>query len=245
MTREPFPHLPEVAARMDALEKLLEGLCAAAQTIFKHLSIALSLGPEERFEDFHNPIDPSSDILRLLKYHKTPTGVDRAASPQTPHTDLGSLTFVFSATPGLQVLPHNSTRGQGQNSILPQASDWAYVAPRSKCAVVNFGDCMTMLTNGLIKSALHKVGPLPGTAMKERYSFAYLMRPRDNTPLRPLQSHLIPSNSPGLSGHPSGALTSGEWMVEKFEALRGRSNQSTDRGARTDAILTGGRNVRT
>lgn len=242
MTQEPFAHTPSVAANMQPINYLLRGLGAAAQTIFRSLSVALSLEAGERFEDFHNPKHPSSDMLRLLKYHKTEV-IDTQHAPQTPHTDLGSLTFVFSTTPGLQVLPHMFQRKEA-----PKESDWVFVAPRVNCAIVNFGDCMTMLTGGLIKSSLHRVGPLPGVAMHERYSFAYLMRPEEDTPLRPVKSPLVPESLPRSSLEET--LTSGEWILRKFQALRwadrsASENEGIETGAkkRTDEILTGGRAV--
>lgn len=180
----------------------------------------MSLDLGERFEDFHDQHRPSPDILRLLKYHSS----NKDILPQTPHTDLGSLTFVFSLTPGLQVLPHTS--------LTQHESDWVFVEPRANCAVVNFGDCMTMLTGGLIKSSLHRVGPLPGESMKERYSFAYLMRPQDDTLLRPVKSPLVPAAS---EDGPRETLTSGKWIARKFQVLRGTKM--------TREVLTGGRDV--
>lgn len=207
------------------------------------------MAKREWFEGFHDPRRPSTDLLRLLKYHST-LGVP-LASPQTPHTDLGSLTFVFSHTPGLQVLPRTPTAASAPP---PRESDWVYVAPRDKCAVVNFGDCMTMLTGGLIKSSLHRVGPLPGMAMHERYSFAYLMRPEDDTPLRPVKSPLV---KPAVAGPLAGeTLTSGEWVLHKFQALRGARGAPRRRSqaqipeedkpgftASADQVIAGGRAV--
>lgn len=210
----------------------------------------MSLAKRERFEGFHDPRRPSTDLLRLLKYHSTREVP--LASPQTPHTDLGSLTFVFSHTPGLQVLPHTATAGAP-----PRESDWVYVAPRANCAVVNFGDCMTMLTGGLIKSSLHRVGPLPGMAMHERYSFAYLMRPEDDTPLRPVQSPLVRPAVAGPLEVAGETFTSREWVLQKFQALRGArgtfSQQAPESPAEdqpgfaalkfTDQVIAGGRAV--
>jgi isopenicillin N synthase-like dioxygenase len=181
----------------------------------------------QRFEDFQGLNRPSPDILRLLKYH---ANSNTDVIPQTPHTDLGSLTFVFSTTPGLQVLPPGVVQKPGAYS----ESDWLYVEPKPGHAIVNIGDCITMMTNGLLKSALHRVGPVTGCAMPERYSMAYLMRPEDQTLLRPLDSPLIPHSVP--TGET--AVTSGAWISKKFKALRG-----TKDAGNFDQILTGGRGI--
>ncbi|KAI1495694.1 putative oxidoreductase [Biscogniauxia marginata] len=222
-----FPHPPVVAIGMNSLKSFITELGSAAQTIFRSLSASLSLQPGQRFEDFHNPSNPASDILRLLKYHAD----GRIGNvPQTPHTDLGSLTFLFTSTPGLQVLPVNV---QSPIGTPPTEADWRYVLPIEGYAIVNIGDCMTKMTNGLLKSVLHRVGPLPGHPMPERYSFAYLMRPEDSTPLCVLESPLIPAPQKDEV-----YVTSGEWIQSKFKALRGVHDSKNG-----DRILTGGRGV--
>lgn len=140
------------------------------------------------------------------------------------------MTFVFATTPGLQVLPPSVIQKAGSYT----ESDWRYVSPRPGHAVVNIGDCVTKMTNGLLKSALHRVGPIDGCTMPERYSLAYLMRPEDRTVLRVLDSPLIPQSTT----QDEDAITSGDWIRRKFKALRGRQNTGA-----VDQILAGGRGV--
>ncbi|KAK8053112.1 hypothetical protein PG996_012413 [Apiospora saccharicola] len=215
---------------LDSLRGVVRGLCSAAHLVFSSLSASLSLPAGQHFEDFQGLPRPSPDILRLLKYH---ADTDTSCQPHVPHTDIGSLTFVFSSTPGLKVLPRCvSTKDQDQE---PSSLPWQYVAPRPGHAVVNVGDCLSLLTNGLLKSALHCVGPVEGRSMNERYSIAYLMRPEDCAVLRTLDSPKIPQPAPGQED----PITSGEWIRRKFEALRGGRGD----GNSIDHILTGGRGV--
>ncbi|OKL63435.1 hypothetical protein UA08_01989 [Talaromyces atroroseus] len=98
----------------------------------------------------------------------------------------------------------------------------------------NIGDCITMMTNGLLRSALRRVGPVTGCAMLECYSLAYLMWPEDQTVLRPLDSPLIPQ-----SVAPEGAAVTNDALSrKKFMALRG-----TKDAGNFDQILTGGRGI--
>lgn len=156
-------------------------------------------------------------MLRLLKYHASS---EVARVPQTPHTDLGSLTFLFALSPGLQVL-----RPDGR------AGEWVYVSPRPRHAVINLGDAMTMLSGGLLHSCLHRVGPLPGRAMDERYSLAFLMRPEDQTVLAPIPSPLVEQRTIADRA----AMTSGEWIKRKFGVLRGSAGADKE----GDWVLTG------
>ncbi|KAK8131307.1 oxidoreductase- 2OG-Fe(II) oxygenase family [Apiospora sp. TS-2023a] len=230
-SRMPRFHTPPlIASHLDSLHGVVQGLCSAAHLIFSSLSASLSLPVGQRFEDFQGLSRPSPDILRLLKYH---ADADTSCQPHVPHTDIGSLTFVFSSAPGLKVLPRGVlSKNQDQE---PSSLPWQYVAPRPGHAVVNVGDCLSLLTNGLLKSALHCVGPVEGRPMDERYSIAYLMRPEDRTVLRTLDSPKIPQPAPGQED----PITSGEWIRRKFKALRGGRGD----GNSIDHILTGGRGV--
>lgn len=181
-------------------------------TILTSLSTSLLLSHSSTLQSFHRLNAPSPSILRLLHYHPQPAS--ERGPPQTPHTDLGSLTILFSRQPGLQVLPPR-----------PNA-EWSYVLPRLNCAVVNVGDGLALLTNHLFHSCLHRVGPLPGRAMTERYSFAFLQRAEDKTPLVGVRSPFVQRLE-----DEGDAVTSGEWLRRKFTVLRG---ERTD-----EKILTG------
>ena len=93
--------------------------------LLSSLSSSLNLSPSASLTELHRSNAHSLDILRLLHYLPQPpyeTGV-----PQAAHTDLGSLTLLFSDLPGLQI-------------SLPGSKDWAFVVPRPDCAIVNVGD---------------------------------------------------------------------------------------------------------
>ncbi|KAH6609154.1 hypothetical protein Trco_002500 [Trichoderma cornu-damae] len=203
-----FARPPPVDAHKETLEKFMTFVQHASQAIYRGLSSALAVEPSEAFENFHRPSASSPDLLRLLKYHPQP--VTERGAPQTPHTDLGSLTFLFTRQNGLQVLP----RG---------AQDWAYVECKPGHAIINLGDGMSLMSNGLLQSCLHRVAPLPSEAFKTRYSFAYLQRAEDHTIMRGLKSPVIPQNDPQVA-----SPTSAEWLAKKFGMLRGATHTKED-----------------
>ncbi|KAL8792763.1 MAG: hypothetical protein Q9195_004650 [Heterodermia aff. obscurata] len=112
-----FPHVSSFSAEINMVLSLL----------LSSLSTSLNLRDGHSLAALHRPDVTSSDIIRLLHYVSQP-GTE-TGSPQTPHTDLGSLTILFTGSPGLQVLK-------------PQSEDWAFVLPKPNCAVVNIGDGM-------------------------------------------------------------------------------------------------------
>ena len=93
-----------------------------------------------------------------------------------------------------------------------------------------------MLTGGILHSCLHRVGPIPGRAMEERYSFAYLQRAEDEVLLAPL---------PGLGNvtndRDKEVFTSGQWLEKKFGMLRAKTHE---KGVEGEKVLTGRVNAR-
>lgn len=86
------------------------------------------------------------------------------------HTDYGTLTLVFAPQWGLQVM----------TPVGPSAEEfeWQYVEPRPGCAIVNVADALRFLTHDRLRSAVHRVLPLPHS---DRYSVTYFLRPSDDT----------------------------------------------------------------
>lgn len=138
--------------------------------------------------------------------------------PQTAHTDMGSLTFLFTNSPGLQIQRAGS-------------SEWLHVLPKTGHPIVNLGDAMKILSNSELQSVLHRVVSVPGGRAEDRYSFAYLMRPEPSTLMAPLpglgdtdgKSYHVPglghADEKSYNGEP--VRTCEEWVTMKFRALRG------------------------
>ena len=84
---------------------------------------------------------------------------------------------------------------------------------------MNLGDCLSLLTNKVLKSCRHRVNALPGRSMEERYSFAYFLRPQDETVMRAVRSPLVSV----AVGEGEVGFTSAEWMRRKYAMLRGET----------------------
>lgn len=199
-------HPDPVLSDLPLLSRFANDVTAATTAILASLSTSLGFPPGTGFEVCHRAGVPAPDMLRLLKYSRQP--VEDRGAPQTPHTDLGSLTVLFTQTPGLQ--------RQNPRRDIEGDSAWEFVALRDGCAIVNVGDGMVALTNGLLHSCLHRVVPLPGRRMEERYSFAWMSRAEETTIMTGLEG----GNLPQGEKNGKAVVTSGEWLTRKFMTLR-------------------------
>lgn len=138
------------------------------QTILKRLSDGLHLHGSARFENNHRDDRASTTTLVLLHY---PRNSDTAFSGHNKHTDIGSLTLLFTPQWGLQLL-----------SPVKKSKSWLWVQPRPGHAVINVGDSLRFLSGKRFNSCLHRVFPTNGLIQEEdRYSIAYFLRPDSAT----------------------------------------------------------------
>lgn len=201
-----FPRPPVITAALPTLRAFTTAINSATQTITDHLSQALALPAAHNLKLNHELTAPSLDIIRLLKYQPQPAS-EQVVIPHAAHTDMGSLTFLFTRQLGLQI----QCPGDGN-----EAEDWRWVQPpRAGHAIVNLGDSLSLLTNGVLRSCVHRVQQLPNRAMPTRYSFAYMVRPAEDTVMVAPRTARIPAAEPGLP-----VPTCKEWVERKYSVLR-------------------------
>ncbi|KAL9044625.1 MAG: hypothetical protein Q9214_002250 [Letrouitia sp. 1 TL-2023] len=201
---------PEIVTKyLPSLRIFATTVAEAAQTIFSALTDLINI-PQDlpALQSLHrSSYVCNSDIIRLLKYRQLLPSEQGA--PHIAHTDIGSLTFLFTKQPGLQV-----QRSASKPSEAKEAWEWVAPAPLGS-AIVNLGDGLSMLSGGYLKSCLHRVIPFPGEA-EARYSFAYMLRAENEVLMRDLRSPPVVG-----SKAKSELLTSAEWFEMKYKILRG------------------------
>jgi isopenicillin N synthase-like dioxygenase len=134
-------------------------------TILSSLSDALHLDEALRFEQSHREGEPTNTNLVMLSF---PKSSDQTHVGHNNHTDLGTLTLLFSNQWGLQI-------------FAPETKEWTFVQPKANHAVVNIGDSLRFLSGKRFHSCLHRVLPVDGVRQKEhRYSIAYFLRPESS-----------------------------------------------------------------
>jgi isopenicillin N synthase-like dioxygenase len=113
---------------------------------------------------------------------------------------------------------------------------WKYVKPYPASITVNIADSLSFLTNGYLKSSIHRVvAPPPDQAHLDRLGVLYFVRPEDNLELKVLPSPLL--QRLGLDTQPEGPIvTAGEWVkarVAKNVNKGGKDDQEIVKGVKT------------
>ncbi|KKY13702.1 putative 2og-fe oxygenase superfamily protein [Phaeomoniella chlamydospora] len=172
--------------------------------------------PETYFLKSHRYTEKSDCHLRYMKYHhRTKQENDELDNVWVKgHTDFGSLTLLFrQPVAALQVRT-------------PEG-DWKWVKPYPESITVNIADSLTFLTNGYLKSSIHRVvAPPPDQADVDRIGVLYFLRPEDSLELKPVQSDVLERLGYTRSTDASAVgVTAGEWV--KARVARNVNKQQT------------------
>ena len=151
--------MTEVYRRLDRLGALLLRACA--------------LHIEEDEERFSAMAVEGDTILRVIHYPPVAAGMEgsvRAAA----HEDINLITLLCAATAsGLELLQHDGT--------------WRAIETEGNQIVVDAGDMLQNVTNGLYKSTTHRVVN-PDDTTGARFSIPCFIHPRAEVDLTPLSS---------------------------------------------------------
>ena len=140
-----------------------------------------------------NSFETPTIWLRLLHYPPIPKSSPNDLYGSAPHTDFGCLTILTQdGIGGLQVQTKNG--------------DWIDIPKVEGSFVVNVGDMLHRLTNGLLRSTPHRVINKSG---QERFSCPFFFDPHVNTNIQPLQGTGKPKFSP---------INFGEFLKTELEA---------------------------
>ncbi|HNP95719.1 MAG TPA: 2-oxoglutarate and iron-dependent oxygenase domain-containing protein [Cyclobacteriaceae bacterium] len=165
-------------------------------------AIALYLNlPEHYFDD---KVKNGNSILRPIHYfpidkpEEIPSDAVRAAE----HGDINLITLLMGASAdGLQVLRRDNK--------------WIPITALPNQLVVNVGDMLERLTNGKLKSTIHRVVNPPRQLMnKPRYSIPFFMHPRSEISLAALEN-CISHNNPKKWDD----ITAGEFLNQRLREI--------------------------
>ncbi|MGF1519657.1 MAG: isopenicillin N synthase family dioxygenase [Nodosilinea sp.] len=140
-------------------------------------------------------------VLRLAHYPPvgaTPPGSLRAA----PHEDINLITLLCEATaPGLE--------------ILTDGGQWLPIQTTPGQIVVDTGDMLQNLTNGLFKSTTHRVVN-PRNSNQSRLSMPFFVHPRPEVDLTPIASLI--ERTGGLSQFPP--ITAQAYLAQRLAEIQ-------------------------
>lgn len=184
----------EVPGAKSAFEGLYAGLDETGRLLLR--ALAPELGEAEDF--FDEKIRYGTSILRVLHYppvaEDTPVGSVRSAA----HEDINFITIMVPA------------KGAGLE-IKTRDGRWLAVIAEPGELIVNSGDMLARLTNGVIASTTHRVVN-PAEAGESRYSMPFFLHPTSATSLAALPSCLA-------NGDPAPPITAGEFLDERLREI--------------------------
>jgi isopenicillin N synthase-like dioxygenase len=180
--------------------KAYRTLEAAGQDVLRAIALYLEL-PENYFDD---KVKNGNSILRPIHYFpiENPEEVPADAVRAAEHGDINLITLLMGASAdGLQV-----KRRDGQ---------WIAITALPDQIVVNVGDMLQRLTNGVLKSTIHRVVNPPREKMNtSRYSIPFFMHPRSEMSLAALE-HCVTAENPKKEAD----ITAGEFLNERLIEL--------------------------
>jgi len=195
---EPFaPNVwpAEIPAVQPVFTRLFAALNETGQILLRALAPNLGLA-EDYFDD---KVRHGASLLRVLHYPPVASGMTPGAVRSAAHEDINFITILVAARgAGLQLLDRDGT--------------WLPVETEPRNLIVDSGDMLQRLTNGVIPSTTHRVVNPDGAANVSRYSMPFFMHPTNATPLDVL---------PGCVGegkrYPD--ITAGEFLHERLKAI--------------------------
>ena len=182
--------------------------------------------PSGAFTSLHKLTDRSGDTVRILHYPVPKNGKALDVPATLAHRDIASVVLLFCWQGGLQIT--NSTAAVDHIADEPEDT-WSYVPPLPGHVIMNLGDAMQILTNGVLKSGKHRVVSPPGAQAKhDRYSVLISARPKEDTPMRSFQSPKIPLGEQ-VEGE---ILTAKQWGMQTamrvLQKIRKENGESLD-----------------
>jgi isopenicillin N synthase-like dioxygenase len=181
---------PAIEANREIFDSFSAHNQAITQVILSALADKFHLHGPSRFESRHQAIAASKTALGLLHY---PAYVgDDSQFGHNKHTDLGTLTVLYTRQWGLQVYSSNE-------------GEWQWVQPLEGHAIVNVGDTLRFLSDRRLRSAIHKVIPVGKYQEESRYAIAYFLRADDEARLVSPEGRII---------------TAKDWHDHNYEVFR-------------------------
>ena len=157
------------------------------------------IGAKSNF--FTSMAQDSDTILRIIHYPPIGPEVPPGSIRSGAHEDINLITLLCSSTArGLELLQRNG--------------DWLSVETGSEYVIVDSGDMIQNITNGLFKSTTHRVVN-PPEVKERRFSVPFFIHPRKEIDLSPIDSCI--SRTGGSAKYPN--ITAGEYLTRRLEEI--------------------------
>jgi isopenicillin N synthase-like dioxygenase len=188
----------EIASFKDTFLELYDSFDDAGIKVLR--AIARFLRVDEEY--FTDTVRDGNSVMRLLHYpaQTKPTGEHiRAAA----HEDINTITLLLGAEEAGLELKTKDGR-------------WIPVSPKPGELVINIGDMLQRLTNGVLRSTSHRVvNPAPDRASHARYSMPYFLHFRPDFVIEALPGTVPPGEQPKWP-----PISSHEYLQERLREIK-------------------------
>ena len=170
----PAPTYPKniwPTGHVEGFQAITEALYSGMETLAKHLLGACSEYLGKPAEWLPNMSHEGNTIMRMIHYPPLEESMPEGAVRSAAHEDINFITLLVTATAdGLEVMDHDGS--------------WIQVKGDQDAIIVDSGDMLQNLTNGLFKSTTHRVVN-PKDSNTRRYSMPMFVHPRNEIDLTP------------------------------------------------------------
>jgi isopenicillin N synthase-like dioxygenase len=202
---KPREHPAAITRHWSSIEKFSKHVHEnIVMKLFTLFAIVLEL-PENHFSDLHRYDDDHTSYLRYMKYHsRTPEQNEALENIWLKgHTDFGSLTLLFRQP--IVALQVRTPKGE-----------WKYVKPYPQSITVNVADTLQFLSNGFLKSSIHRVvAPPSDQAHLDRLGVIYFVRAGENVVLKGAKSRVLDREGLLASEDPKDAILAKDWVAAR------------------------------
>jgi len=163
--------------------------------------IALHLGLDREF--FGPTVKDGNSVMRLLRYPPLEGAEAEGAIRAAAHGDINTITLLLGAEEaGLE--------------LLTRQGEWKAVAVPEGALVINVGDMLDRLTNGLLRSTTHRVvNPRGEAAYRARYSMPFFLHFRPDYVIETLPGCIDPARP---EEHPA-PISSHEFLLQRLREI--------------------------
>ena len=187
----PDNHLPQFREVIDDLFSRMENV---SQNLLE--SCSLYLGKPKSW--LGSMAEDGNTIMRIIHYPPLGDDVLPGAVRSAEHEDINFITLLVTATAdGLEVMDHDGS--------------WIKVEGDATHIIVDSGDMLQNLTNGLFKSTTHRVVN-PANSTERRFSMPMFVHPRNEIDLTPRPEFIELTGGKALFQ----SITAGDYLHQRL-----------------------------
>ena len=157
---------------VSGFKAVIDGLYTKMESLSENLLQSCSLYLNKPLNWLGSMAEDGNTIMRIIHYPPLGDDVPAGAVRSAAHEDINFITLLVTATAdGLEVMDHDGS--------------WIQVEGDASNIIVDSGDMLQNLTNGLFKSTTHRVVN-PENSSERRFSMPMFVHPRNEIDLSPL-----------------------------------------------------------